>query len=521
MGYLLGIDAGTTSIKVGIFDQDGDTTYVVSEQYALETPAADRVELPAGRYREAVVRATHRAFEQSGIQRRDVAAIGVSSQGETIIPVAEDGTPIGPAIVWLDNRASREAADLAAAFDAEDVYAATGVPAINATWTASKLLWLRRHDRALFDRAARFLLVEDLLLHRLTGRFVTEPSVQSTTLLLDIRSLGWWQPMLDRLELSPDRLPQLVAPGSAVGTLGHAAAAALGLHSSVVVVAAGMDQGAGAVGVGNTDPGTISESTGGALVLQASVDRPDGDQTHQTPVYVHSAPGRYLYCPVCPTGGMALTWFRDRFGDAEVTRAAAEGLDAYDLLTELAATKPAGANGLTLLPHLMGAFSPEYEPRARGGFYGFTLAHEKGDFVRAILEGVAYMLRRNIELLAGAGARAAELHSHGGGARSDLWCRIKADVCDMPVVRFEGEDAAARGDAMLAGVAVGAFRDLADARAAMVKRGTRFMPEAAVRSAYDEGYRRYQDLFEALRPIFASAGPAPAGEPLADEPTMR
>src|SRR3989304_1951229 len=129
--------------------------------------------------------------------------------------------------------------------------------------------------------------------------------------------------------------------------------------------AGGMDQGGGAVGVGNVAAGVVSESTGGALTLQASIERSDGDRTRRTPVYVHSAPGQYLYCPVCPTGGMVLTWFRDQFGAAEVSRAAAEGLDAYDLLTALAATVPGGSDGLTMLPHLAGAFSPEEQPRAR------------------------------------------------------------------------------------------------------------------------------------------------------------
>jgi xylulokinase len=447
----------------------------------------------------------------TGLDPGEVTAVAVSSQGETIIPVSRDGAPLGPAVVWLDNRATAEADELARAFDAATVYAATGIPAVNPTWPAAKVLWWKRHDPGLFDAADRFLLVEDFLLHRLTGRFVTEGGVQCTSLLYDIRSDAWWTPMLDYLELSSDRLPDLARPGGTVGRLRSEAAASLGLATSgVAVVAGGMDQGAGAVGVGNFGPGIVSESTGGALTLQASVDRPDGDPTRQTPVYVHSATGWYLYCPVCPTGGMALTWFRDRFGDPETLRAASEGRDAYELLTELAAEVPAGADGLTMLPHLQGAFSPEYEPAARGVFSGFTLGHGKGHFVRAILEAVAFMLRRNLELLATAGAEASEVHSHGGGARSPLWCQIKADVTGLPVVTLEGVEAAIRGDAMLAGVAIGAFRDLEEAGRAMVVRRDTFVPDPTLRATYDEGYRRYVRLFDALRPLFAAA-PSPAG----------
>jgi xylulokinase len=312
--------------------------------------------------------------------------------------------------------------------------------------------------------------------------------------------------MLEAIGIEPGHLPEIVRPGSVVGTLSPAASRALGLPSTVRVVSGGMDQCTGAVGVGNIDGGVVSESTGGALTLQASVDRHGLDLTGQTPVYVHSAPNRYLYCPVCPTGGMALTWFRDQFGGEEVALAARDGRSAYDLLTELAAQAPPGAEGLTMLPHLMGAFSPEYDPEARGVFYGFTLRHGKPHFVRAVLEAVAFMLRRNLELLAGVGAGASEIRSHGGGARSALWNQIKADVCGLPVVTLQGEDAAVRGDAMLAGVATDTFRDLAEAGAAMIETLGRYEPTVALRPVYDEAYARYLRLFDALRPLFHATG---------------
>jgi xylulokinase len=314
--------------------------------------------------------------------------------------------------------------------------------------------------------------------------------------------------MLEAVGVGPERLPEIAAPGSIVGTLHAAAAETLGLRIGLPVVAGGMDQGAGAVGVGNIAGGMISESTGGALTIQAAVDHHGGDATGRTPVYIHSAPGTYLYCPVCPTGGMALTWFRDQFSATEVGAAGgaeAGGSTGYDLLTELAAAVPPGCEGLTMLPHLAGAFSPEYVPAARGVFAGFTLAHTRGHFARAVLEAVAFMLRRNLELLARAGATATEIRSHGGGARSHLWNQVKADVCDRPIVTLVGEDAAVRGDAMLAGVAVGAFRDLADAEAALVTTGARFEPQPANRAAYDDAYDRYIRLFEALRPEFERA----------------
>jgi xylulokinase len=416
--------------------------------------------------------------------------------------VDAQGRGVGPALVWLDNRAVAEARLIGDRFSDADVYDATGVPTVIPTWTACKVLWLRRNEPAVFAAAKRFLLVEDLALHHLTGRFVSEGGIQSTSLLYDIRNDGWWTPMLETVGIGPERLPDLVRPGEIAGELTAAAAEQLGLRPGIAVVAGGMDQGAGAVGVGNVDAGIVSESTGGALTLQASVDRHGLDASRRTPVYVHSAPDRYLYCPVCPTGGMALTWFRDRFGGEEVARAAAEGTDAYDLLTTLAATVPAGSEGLTFLPHLMGAFSPEYEPDAQAALYGLSLRHGKAHVVRAILESIAFTIRRNLDLLEGAGAPASEIRSHGGGAKSALWNQIKADACDRPVVTMEGENAAIRGDALLAGVATGVFPDLDAAVAAAVTTRDRYAPDPRRRDAYDDAYARYIRFFESVRPMF-------------------
>jgi xylulokinase len=506
VSLLIGLDIGTTSVKAGIFDATGRQLAAVGQEYRIDHPAPDRAEIDAEAWWTATVAAIRQALGVAGADPTRVAALAVSSQGETVVAVDSSGRPLGPAIVWLDNRALAEARELGERFGDAAVYDRTGVPAVTPTWTACKILWWRRHQPDLFAAAGRFLLVEDFILHRLSGRFVTEGGVHCTSLLFDIRGRGWWDAMLDAVGIGPERLPELVAPGAIVGTLTTAAASALGLPAGVRVVAGGMDQGAGAVGVGNVGGDVVSESTGGALTLQASVDHHGGDPTRQTPVYVHSAPDRYLYCPVCPTGGMALTWFRDQFGAEEVARAAREGRSAYDLLTGLAAGVAPGAEGLTMLPHLMGAFSPEYEPEARGVFYGFTLHHGRPHFVRAVLEAVAFMLRRNLELLAGAGAPATQIRSHGGGARSALWNQVKADACGLPVVTLQGDDAAVRGDAMIAGVAAGIFPDLAAACSAMVKVRDRYEPDPATRAAYDDAYGRYLRLFDALRPLFANAG---------------
>jgi sugar (pentulose or hexulose) kinase len=259
-----------------------------------------------------------------------------------------------------------------------------------------------------------------------------------------------------------------------------------------------MDQAAGAVGAGNLHPGMISETTGAALAIQATVPAPDLDPTRRLPVCVHVVPNQFLFVPVCPTGGMALRWFRDQFGQEEMRAAREAGRDAYDLLGELAATIEPGCEGLTMLPHLMGAYSPEYNPEARGTFCGFTLRHTKAHFARAIFEGIAFMLKRNLDLMQSLGVAVAEVRSTGGGAKSPLWLQIKADVLGVPVVTLEVEDTAVLGDAILAAVASGAFDNLDDATEHMVRVRGRIEPNVVARAAYADAYGRYRTTYDRL-----------------------
>ncbi len=332
-----------------------------SQDYRLATPAPDRVELDPERYWTAACQVVRQAVEGAGIAPEEVLALGVSSQGETTICVDEKGIPLYPALVWLDHRAQAEARRLNLELG-EQAYRRTGIPTIDATWTACKIAWIREHEPDVFQRTHRFLLAQNFIVQRLTGEFVTDGGVACSTLLLDINTHGWWAEALDAVGLTPELLPKLQHVGDIAGPLTSEAADAVGLRPGLPVVLAGMDQIAGAIGAGNLSSEIISESTGGALTMHVTVDRPDLDPAGRIPVYLHALPGKYLFDPVCETGGMALKWFRDAFCQEEVARARQGQQDPYDLITGLAADIAPGCQGLTMLPHLTGAFSPEYEP---------------------------------------------------------------------------------------------------------------------------------------------------------------
>jgi xylulokinase len=500
MAFLLSLDVGTTSVKAGLFQPDGQCLASSSQEYCLISNSADEAELEPAMYWQAACQTVRAVLAQSKVNPSAVLGLSVSSQGETTVVLDKFGQPLRNALVWLDNRATQQALVLKERLGSE-VYAHTGIPEIVPTWTACKILWIKENEPELFAKIDKILLVQDYLVYCMTGRYVTDGSISCTTLFYDIVQNNWWPKALDAVGIRREQLARVQKPGSVVGTLTANAANAFGLTTQVRVICGGMDQAVGAIGAGNIGGGIISETTGAALAIQASIADPLIDRSCQTPVYVHSVVGEYLFVPVCPTAGMTFKWFKDQFGEAETDQAEIEGLSVYDLLNSLAEDVPAGSDGLVLLPHLMGAFSPQSNPSARGVFCGFTLHHRRGHFVRAIQEGVAFMLRRNLELIETSGVKILEIRSTGGGARGELWNQIKANVCNRPFVLLDNEDTGLVGDAILAGVACGVFPSISEGVNSMVHVKKTVLPGKDV-AVYENAYRRYCDLDETLSGFF-------------------
>lgn len=500
MDLLLGIDAGTTSVKAGLFAPDGRCLGVERQEYQLDTPGVERAQLDPHLYWQACVSTVREVLAKMNKSTDQVVALAVSSQGETLITLGAEGEPIYPAIVWLDNRAVTQAQVLSKQFGGQ-AYEHTGIPEIIPTWPACKILWLRENEKEIFSQANRFLLVQDYLIYRLTGRFVTDGSIACTSLYFDIVRNAWWNEVLSFIGINTSQLPEIVTPGTNVGNIQANAAKELGISIRTIVVNGGMDQAVGAIGAGNYQPGIISETTGAALAIQVTITDPVVDERQLVPVYFHSVPGKYLLVPVCPTGGMALKWFRDQFGQGEMEESKRTKTDSYDLLTSLAESVPPGSDGLVMLPHLMGAFSPEVNPFARGAFVGFTLSHTRGHFVRATMEGVAFLLRRNLDFISEAGISIREVITTGGGSRSQLWNQIKANVCNLPVVTLKNEETALLGDAILAGVAGGIYPSITEGCTLMVARKETIYPNQDA-ATYQQQYANYCELDQDLSKYF-------------------
>jgi xylulokinase len=313
--------------------------------------------------------------------------------------------------------------------------------------------------------------------------------------------------------VTPARLPELYGAGAAIGTISRRCSEETGLSTRTVVVTGAMDQMCAAVGAGNLAPGMVTESTGSVLALLVTVPEPVFDADTRVPCFIHALPDTYCLLPWNPTGGLTLKWFKDRFapeaaaGASAALHAGLEGgeEDAYSVLTAEAATVPPGCEGLVLLPHLQGALFPEYDAAARGVFFGFTLRHTRAHFTRAILEAVAFMIRRDLEGIRRLGTGAREVRVLGGGAKSRLWSQIKADVLQLPVIVPAQREAAVAGAAVLAGVGAGFYRDIPGAVAAMVRSGERLAPDPANRAVYDAAFELYTALYQAVRPLYRSS----------------
>lgn len=496
--YFIGLDVGTAGCKAAIFDADGMLIASAGREYPVLMPhpgwAEQDIEAVWALAQEAIREANAIAGTPA------IAALGLSVHGEAVTPVDADGCPLRPTLLGMDTRTDAQNAWLADKFGAEALFTLTGMP-IHTINTLPKLLWIKEHEPDIWRAADKFLLVEDFFIRRMTGRAVISNCLASRTQLFDTRAGTWSPEILDVLELDPSRLATVRLSGEAVGTMKAELTASLGLRTPPVIVTGGHDQACGALGVGLTEPGRAMVSTGTAEVVEVALDAPTLNTTlceGNISVYAHTAPGLFLAMTLNHSGGLLLRWFRDEFCTDEVHAAQSSGTDPYDAIF---GHLPHSPTPLLLLPHFSGSGTPTFDTASRGAILGFTFNTTRADVAKAILEGLTYELRLNLDLLQEGGGAIDELRAIGGGARSDLWLQLKADVTGIPVVAPEITEAAAWGAAMLAGHGVGAFPDLAETAARTVRLTRRFEPDAARLAAYAERFTLYREVYPAVKSI--------------------
>jgi xylulokinase len=490
MIYVIGVDIGTSSIKAVLYDEKLKKVCSVKKEYKLEMNRANYVEMDMNVYLDSFSDCIRLLVKDSKINPNNILAICMSCQGETFVPVDINGNPLRKAIVWLDNRSVKQAENMKEKFDKKTVHEITGQCEILPTWASTKMLWLKENEPDVFKKTWKFAFIEDYIIYKSTGLMVCEPSLYSSSLLINVTKRHWWKEMLDFIGIDENLLPEIVEPGQEAANINSAFASLTGLNNSTKIIMGGLDQACACLGCGNYKAGIISENTGSSLNVCVTLDEFTTKYGLEIPIHYHVLSDKYYLLPWGQTAGMTLQWFKEAFSSQ----------DSFDDLFASAAKSKPGANGIVCLPHLMGAQNPELDPHARAVFFNINATSTKNDFVRAILESIGYMLRRIME---GLDLKSEQVISLGGASKNELWTQVKADILNKQIITIQDDEPGCLGAAILSLKAlnkINSFDDI-DFKQDQAKI---FFPNSENLNIYDKAYRNYVNLYSSLKDLFKS-----------------
>jgi|SRR5450432_494337 len=506
----LGLDIGTSSVKACLVDDRGRTSARASEPLRLRAPQPGWAEQDPGDWWKAAVRVIQRvtgagpkastikggkrkAGRKGSASALSVEAIGLSGQMHTSVFLDRAGKVIRPALLWCDGRTTAQCRAIAGWVSPEQLRTWVSNPPLEG-FTLPKILWLRDTEPTAFARLAKVLLPKDYIRLLLTGVMATEPSDASGTLLFDVAHRRWSPEMSRAVDLPEGLMPDVGGSAEILGRVTKKVATLTGLAEGTPVVGGGADNACGAIGVGAVSPGEVVVSWGTSGTVLSPTATPVVDPGMRAHTFCHAVPDTWYVMGVMLSAGAAFAWH-----ERELARELAGVKDAAMWLNREAARIPIGAQGLTFLPYLQGERTPHRDADARGAFAGLSLAHTRAHLTRAVLEAICFGLRDCQEIIAALGLPIPELLFTGGGARASFIRQLEADISGKPVVPVEQEEGPAFGAALLGAVGVGAFKDVAAATTATLRRSAATKPRAEAHEAYREPYLKYQSLYRALK----------------------
>ncbi len=501
---LIGLDFGTGGAKVLAATAEGQVLHTGYEEYPQFHDRPRYSEHDAGRYWDATMRLLGDAVRALGSCRHDVAAIGVSCALPSLVVVDGSGEPIARAINLMDRRATAEV-DAVKGLVGEDVLLRVSGNRVEDHPGIVNLLWMKQHRPELWERIAKALTIDGFVTMRLTGcPTLNRSSAAFMGVAYDLRRCEFDESILAAIGIPRDKLPELVDCDEVVGQLRAEVADRLGLPAGVKVVGGQVDCNAAWIGGGATKPGDFQINLGTCGVIgvvheeKSFIDTDAGRLAVNIP-YTTDVRNVYSAVAVTMTGGQVLRYLRDVIGGIERSAAGSLGIDAYDLLTLEASKVPVGCEGLLALPYFMGERTPLWDASARAAYVGLSLHHGRGHLIRAMLEGVAYALRWALDVVRSGDLVVKEpLVFNEGGARSELWRRVVTDVLGVETAVLARGGGAALGDAILAGVGTGVLPDF-QAASRFCEIGQHLVPDRSVSAVYDEGYRTFKEVYQALR----------------------
>ncbi len=465
--YLLGIDAGTTSLKTGLYDVDGQLLALAGQEYPTFHPKPGWAEHPPEQWWDALKKTVSKVLATSGIPSDLIAGIGVDSLGPTVVSVDKNGKPLRPAIIWMDTRGGPHNA-------------------------FPKLLWIRDNQPDITKKTHKVLFANGFLIHKLTGQYSADmPQV-------------WWnnKEVAESLGDLMDKFPDIYQMSQVVGEVTAEAAKETGLATGTPVVAGSADGIVANYGSGLVKAGRTGEFTGQSAVVMMVTDKEHPEATSRG--LWHSpgvVPGTWEVAGGMSSGGGLYKWFRDELGGEESEAAARTGLSPFEIMDLEASKVPAGSDNLVILPYFNGERSPIWDSNARGVMFGLSYAHTKAHIARALMESVVFGFRHIIDTAQECGVTFGEMRSMGGGSKSRLWLQIKSDVLGIPI-RPVLSDAEPLGDAVLAGLGVGLYRDPVETCERLVKLGKVIEPDMEAHKNYTKLYNVYRKLYVSVKPLF-------------------
>lgn len=491
----IGIDLGTSASKFLLVDEVGRVLNTVTKEYPLSFPRPGWSEQDPAHWWQACLAGVPELL--AGFDAKQVAGIGVGGQMHGLVALDAAGNVLRPAILWNDGRTAAQVDYLNETVGNDKLSAWTGNIAF-AGFTAPKLLWMRQNEPDLFARIAKILLPKDYLVYRLTGVHATDYSDASGTLLLDVAHKRWSSEMLDLCGVTEAQMPTLFDSWQPVGTLTAAAATALGLPTDVVVCAGAGDNAAAAIGTGTVGEGrcNISLGTSGTVFISSEQFRVDPHNALHT--FAHADGGFHLMGCMLSAASCNKWWMEDILHDGD-----------YAAAQEAIVPEKLGRSHVFYLPYLMGERSPINDTNARAVFLGMTMDTTRADMTQAMLEGVAFALRDSVEVARSLGLDISRSTLCGGGSRSPLWRTILANVLGIPLDLPATEQGPGYGAALLALVACGRYRNVAEVSRAMLHIQATVQPDPELTALYDARYAEFKQIYPACRPLFASLAGTP------------
>src|SRR6266852_784849 len=486
MDYVLGIDVGTGGTRAVLVDRAGAiASSETCEHVPFASPQTGWAEQDPHDWWKAAGSAIQQALASTG--NPNIVCVGLAGQMHGAVLLDEDDQVLRPALIWCDQRTQAQCDWLNSRIGEQRIIELTCNPALT-NFTLTKLLWVRDNEPEIWRRFRRVLLPKDYVRFRLTEEHAMDVADASGTLMLDVAHRRWSDEMMSAAGLPMSCLPKLYESPEVCARISEAGANHTGLKLGTPVVAGAGDQAGGAVGMGIVRAGTVSATIRTSGVVFAATDTPAMDAKGRVHTFCHAVPGRWHVMGVTQAAGLSFRWLRDllRNDSAE---------PSFDKLTREAAAVPAGSDGVLWAPYLMGERTPHLDPNARGTLAGLAASHTRGHVVRAVLEGVAFSLKDTFSLFAEMQVPVCKVRLGGGGARSDLWRQIQADVYEHEVEVLTAEEGAAYGAALLAGVGAKFWGSVEEACDAVVNVQTRVSPEPRSATAIKKQYENYRQLY--------------------------